>query len=420
MKKGSQAPSDNTGRKAWYAGPAQALADELRTDLNSGLPVDDAARRRAQEGPNELPEAEPPSLLKLFLSQFTSLIVWVLIGAAIVSGLLEDWIDAAAILAIVFFNGVLGFVQEFRAERSLAALRKMSVSMARVIRDGALQSIPARELVRGDLVTLEAGDRIPADARLIYTTNFQAQEASLTGESTPVQKQAEWCEAAEVPLADQRNMVFMGTVAVSGKAHGLVVATGVDTELGRIAALIQKAAEAERTETPLQRRLEQFGSTLLWLALGVVAIVFVLGFLRGEPLVEMFLISVSLAVAAVPEGLPAVVTVTLAVGVTRMAKRHALIRKLPAVETLGSATVICTDKTGTLTKNEMTVTKLVVGSETFEVTGEGYEPVGEIKEHSSEARVLNTQSSDRSGHPSPEHPSPVTQQSALPLVYTIF
>lgn len=409
MEKGLQVSSENTGRKAWYAGPAQALADELRTDLNSGLPVDDAARRRAQEGPNELPEAEPPSLLKLFLSQFTSLIVWVLIGAAIVSGLLEDWIDTAAILAIVFFNGVLGFVQEFRAERSLAALRKMSVSMARVIRDGALQSIPARELVRGDLIALEAGDRIPADARLIYTTNFQAQEASLTGESTPVQKQAEWFEEAEVPLADQRNMVFMGTVAVSGKAHGLVVATGVGTELGRIAALIQKAAEAERAETPLQRRLEQFGSTLLWLALGVVTIVFMLGFLRGEPLVEMFLISVSLAVAAVPEGLPAVVTVTLAVGVMRMAKRHALIRKLPAVETLGSATVICTDKTGTLTKNEMTVTKLVVGSETFEVTGEGYEPVGEIKEHSSEARVLNTQSSDRSGHPSPS-----TQQSALP------
>jgi Ca2+-transporting ATPase len=366
--------------RAWYARPAEALAEELQTDFNCGLPIDAAARRLAQDGPNELPEAPPPSLLKLFLSQFASLIVWVLIGAAIVSGLLEDWIDAAAILAIVFFNGVLGFVQEFRAERSLAALRKMSVSLARVIRDGVLQSIPARELVRGDMVVLEAGDRIPADARLVYTTNFQAQEASLTGESTPVPKQAERLEATDVPLADQRNMVFMGTVAVSGKARGLVVATGLGTELGRIAALIQKAAEAERTETPLQRRLEQFGSTLLWLALTVVAIVFVLGSLRGEPLVEMFLVSVSLAVAAVPEGLPAVVTITLALGVTRMAKRHALIRKLPAVETLGSATVICTDKTGTLTKNEMTVTKLVVGSETFEVTGEGYEPVGHIRE----------------------------------------
>ncbi|MBX3305571.1 MAG: cation-translocating P-type ATPase [Nitrospira sp.] len=380
MDKTLQVTNGRVNARAWYARPAEALAEELQTDFNCGLPIDAAARRLAQDGPNELPEAPPPSLLKLFLSQFASLIVWVLIGAAIVSGLLEDWIDAAAILAIVFFNGVLGFVQEFRAERSLAALRKMSVSMARVIRDGVLQSIPARELVRGDVVVLEAGDRIPADARLVYTTNFQAQEASLTGESTPVQKQAERLEATDVPLADQRNMVFMGTVAVSGKARGLVVATGLGTELGRIAALIQKAAEAERTETPLQRRLEQFGSTLLWLALGVVAIVFMLGSLRGEPLVEMFLVSVSLAVAAVPEGLPAVVTITLALGVTRMAKRHALIRKLPAVETLGSATVICTDKTGTLTKNEMTVTKLVVGSETFEVTGEGYEPVGHIRE----------------------------------------
>lgn len=331
-----------------------------------------------REGLNELPEAPPPSWLKLFLSQFSSLLVWVLIGAAIVSGMLEDWIDASAILAIVFLNGVLGFVQEFRAERSLAALRKMSVAMAHVIREGTLRSIPARELVRGDVIALEAGDRIPADSRLLYTTNFQAQEASLTGESTPVQKQAELLDTTEVPLAEQRNMVFMGTVAVAGKGRAVVVATGLGTELGRIAAMIRKAAEAERAETPLQRRLEQFGYTLLWLALGVVTVVFALGYLRGEPLVEMFLISVSLAVAAVPEGLPAVVTITLAVGVTRMAKRHALIRKLPAVETLGSATAICTDKTGTLTKNEMTVTHLVIDGQVFEITGEGYEPVGTI------------------------------------------
>lgn len=373
-------PSETKSAMAWYGKPTEALAGELRTDLNVGLNVDETARRQAQEGPNELPDAPPPSLLKLFLSQFSSLIVWVLIGAAIVSGLLEDWIDAAAILAIVFLNGVLGFVQEFRAERSLAALRKMSVATARVIRGGAVQSIPARELVTGDVVALEAGDRIPADSRLFYATNFQAQEASLTGESTPVQKQAERLETTEVPLADQHNMVFMGTVAVSGKARGLVVATGLKTELGRIASMIQKAAEAERDETPLQRRLEQFGYTLLWLALGVVTVVFALGYFRGEPLVEMFLTSVSLAVAAVPEGLPAVVTITLAMGVTRMAKRHALIRKLPAVETLGSATVICTDKTGTLTKNEMTVTRVMMDNAHFEVTGEGYEPAGEIRE----------------------------------------
>ncbi|UVT16146.1 MAG: cation-translocating P-type ATPase [Nitrospira sp.] len=378
MESGTPALKETVSKTPWHQLEAMAVAAALRTDCKVGLSVEEA-HRRTQEGPNELPEAPPPSLLKLFVSQFTSLIVWVLIGAAVVSGLLEDWIDAAAILAIVFLNGLLGFVQEFRAERSLAALRKMSIAMARVIRDGALQSIPARDLVKGDLITLEAGDRIPADARLFHTANLRAQEASLTGESTPVQKQADRLDAVAVPLADQSNMVFMGTVAVSGKAHGLVVATGLGTELGRIAAMIQKAAEAERAETPLQRRLEQFGHTLLWLAIGVITVVFALGSLRGEPLVEMFLISVSLAVAAVPEGLPAVVTITLALGVTRMARRHALIRKLPAVETLGSATVICTDKTGTLTKNEMTVACLIVDNSRFDVTGEGYEPSGEIR-----------------------------------------
>jgi Ca2+-transporting ATPase len=364
----------------WHTSSPDALAAAFHTSFDGGLPDHEAQQRLQREGPNELPEAQPPSLLKLFFSQFTSVIVWVLIGAAVISGLLEDWLDAAAILAIVLLNGVLGFIQEFRAERSLAALRKMSVATARVFRDGVLRSIPARELVPGDLILLEAGDRIPADARLIYTTNFQSQEASLTGESTPVEKGVDVLSPTDLPLADRRNMVFMGTVAVSGKARALVVATAVRTELGRIAAMIQKATEAERAETPLQRRLEQFGYTLLWLALAVVTVVFLLGYLRGEPAVLMLLTAVSLAVAAVPEGLPAVVTITLALGVTRMAKRHALIRKLPAVETLGSATVICSDKTGTLTKNEMTVTRLFTGDRVFEVSGEGYEPVGEIRE----------------------------------------
>jgi Ca2+-transporting ATPase len=349
----------------------------------------------------------------LFLSQFTSVIVWVLIGAAVISGLLEDWLDAAAIIAIVFLNGLLGFVQEFRAEQSLAALRKMSVSMARVLRNGILQSIPARELVPGDLILLEAGDRVPADARLMYTAAFQAQEASLTGESTPVQKDAQVLAEMDVALADRTNMAFMGTIAVSGKARAVVVTTGLRTELGRIAAMIQRASEAERAETPLQRRLEQFGYTLLWVALAVVTVVFVLGYLRGEPLVEMFLTSVSLAVAAVPEGLPAVVTITLALGVTRMVKRHALIRKLPAVETLGSATVICTDKTGTLTKNEMTVTRLIVEDRAFDVTGEGYEPVGEIREKSSELGVLSSELSGKATATRSDNSELKTQNSGL-------
>ena len=350
---------------------AEAVVTALSTNLTGGLGDEEAVRRQRREGFNELPEAPPASPLKLFLSQFTSVIIWVLIGAAVLSGLLHDWLDAAAIMAIVFLNGGLGFIQEFRAERSLAALRKMSVTMARVVRGGVLQSIPARELVPGDLLLLEAGDRISADARLIYTTGFQTQEASLTGESTPVEKDAHVVLPANVPLADRTNMAFMGTIAASGKSRALVVTTGLSTELGRIAGLIQQATVAETVKTPLQRRLEQFGYTLLWLALAVVAVVFGLGYWRGEPLLEMFLTSVSLAVAAVPEGLPAVVTITLALGVTRMVKRHALIRKLPAVETLGSATVICTDKTGTLTKNEMTVTKVCVGDEAFEMTDEG-------------------------------------------------
>ena len=369
----------------WYSCSPDALAKGLQTSIDGGLSEYEAQQRLEREGPNELPEAQPPSLLRLFFSQFASFIIWVLIGAAVISGLLEDWLDAAAILAIVLFNGVLGFIQEFRAERSLAALRKMSMATARVIRDSVLRSIPARELVSGDLILLEAGDRIPADARLIYTANFQTQEASLTGESTPLEKGVDALGPIDVPLAERTNMVFMGTVAVSGKARALVVATALYTELGRIASMIQKATEAEQTETPLQRRLEQFGYTLLWLALGVVTVVFILGYLRGEPAVLMLLTAVSLAVAAVPEGLPAVVTITLALGVTRMVKRHALIRKLPAVETLGSATVICSDKTGTLTKNEMTVTRLFTGNRFFEVTGEGYEPVGEIRETGREA-----------------------------------
>jgi Ca2+-transporting ATPase len=408
-----EVPKDAPAAKVWHAIPAEALALELRTNLEAGLSPDEVTSRQQREGLNELPEASPPSLLKLFLSQFTSVIVWVLIGAAVVSGLLEDWLDAAAIVTIVFLNGLLGFVQEFRAEQSLAALRKMSVSMARVFRDGVLRSIPARELVPGDLILLEAGDRVPADARLTYAANFQTQEASLTGESTPVQKDVALLQGADLPLADRANMAFMGTVAVSGKARAVVAATGLRTELGRIATMIQRASEAERTETPLQRRLEQFGYTLLWLALGVVAVVFALGYWRGEPLLAMFLTSVSLAVAAVPEGLPAVVTITLALGVTRMAKRHALIRKLPAVETLGSATVICTDKTGTLTKNEMTVTKLIVGDVAFEVTGEGYEPVGEIRE-SAESRVLSPGLSEGKEISHPKNSAPSTQHSALP------
>jgi Ca2+-transporting ATPase len=395
-------PGDERRSTTWHALASKELSRRLASDPERGLSGREGERRLETDGANEIPEAPPPSVLALFLSQFASVIVWVLIGAAVISGLLEDWLDAVAIVAIVLLNGMLGFVQEFRAERSLAALRQLSVASARIIRDGVVRAVPAREVVSGDLLLLEAGDRIPADIRLMYTTNFQTQEASLTGESTPVPKHAAILAGADLPLADRSNMAFMGTVAISGKARALVVATGLRTELGRIAAMIQKATEAKRGQTPLQRRLEHFGYVLLWLALTVVGVVFVLGYLRGEPLVSMFLTAVSLAVAAVPEGLPAVVTITLAVGVTRMVARNALIRKLPAVETLGSATVICSDKTGTLTKNEMTVTRLFAGGRVFEVTGEGYEPVGAIRELPSDGvpddnRASAPAAGDRSG-----------------------
>ncbi len=366
----------------WHSHTPDELETTLQSNLDRGLTESEAQQRLAKHGPNELPEAPPVSALTLLLRQFTSVIIWVLIGAAVISGLLQEWVDAAAILAIVLLNAVLGFVQEYRAEQSIAALKKLSITMARVIREGVIRSIPARELVPGDLVQIEAGDRVPADSRVVYATGFQTQEASLTGESTPVAKSAEPIPQTEVPLGDRHNMLFMGTIAVSGKGRALVTATGAQTELGKIAALIHREAQAEQEETPLQRRLEQLGHTLLWLSLGIVTVVFLLGTLRGIPAVTMFLTAVSLAVAAIPEGLPAVVTVTLALGVTRMVQRHALIRRLPAVETLGSTTVICSDKTGTLTKNEMTVTTLYQGGEIFTVTGKGYAPVGEIRSDS--------------------------------------
>ena len=312
------------------------------------------------------------------LQQFASPIIWVLIGAAVVSGLLQDWVDAAAIMAIVLLNGIIGFVQEYKAERALASLGKLSVLTARVIRDGVLQTIAARELVPGDLIQVEAGDHIPADGRLVYAAGLKTQEAALTGESSAAMKSPGSISQAEVPLGDRHNLIFMGTVAVSGKARALVIQTGSETELGRIARLIQTATQTERTETPLQRRLEHLGLVLLWLSLGIVAVVFVLGILRGEPLGLMFLTAVSLAVAAIPEGLPAVVTIALALGVMKMVRRHALIRRLPAIETLGAATVICSDKTGTLTKNEMTVTALYDDQDILNLTGEGYMPVGDI------------------------------------------
>jgi Ca2+-transporting ATPase len=356
------------------------LARTLSSDPAAGLSSSEAAARLQKYGPNQLAEKEGERPFRMFLRQFDSFLIWVLIVAALVSGFMKEWVDAAAILAIVVLNAVLGFVQEYRAEKALSALKKMASPFAKVIRSGQLISIPAAELVPGDLIEIEAGDHVPADCRVVsHTSNFSVEEASLTGESSPVSKQSGALDSDDLPLGDRTNMVFMGTSVVSGKGRAMITVTGMQTELGRIAGMLQGI---ERESTPLQRNLDQFGTLIVKICLVLVALVFWLqwwrGGWRGDQLAETFLTAVSLAVAAIPEGLPAVVTIALALGVQRMVKRNALIRKLSSVETLGCATVICSDKTGTLTKNEMTVQSVYSGQKLFKVTGTGYEPKGEF------------------------------------------
>ena len=359
-----------------HAVDAGAVVRTLGTDADSGLTGAAAAERLARYGPNELAQEPPEPWWRRLARQFADLLIWVLIGAAIVSGLLAEWVDAAAILAIVVLNGILGFAQEGRAEHALAALRKLSSPHAKAVRDGRSQNLPAAELVPGDRIDLEAGDRVPADVRLVGAAGLRVEEAALTGESVPADKDHREVLDADAPLGDRVNMAYMGTAVAAGSASAIVVATGMDTEIGHIAGMLERQ-EAEAT--PLQKRLAELGRVLVYVVLGIVAVMFGVQVLRGGRLVESFLLSVSLAVAAVPEGLSAVVTVSLALGLQRMARRNALIRRLPSVETLGAVTVICTDKTGTLTRNEMTVREVVAGGRRYEISGGGYEPSGEFR-----------------------------------------
>ena len=360
----------------WWRLDAADIARELGTDLSSGLSSAEAQARLDRYGRNQLKEAPKRPPWAIFLDQFKDFMIWVLIGAAVVSGFLQEVVDAVAIIAIVILNAALGFIQEYRAEQSLAALKKLSSPTSKTIRDGKHQILGSEELVPGDLVELEAGDSVPADGRVAWlTSNFSTQEASLTGESTPVVKTAAPLDERDTPLADRTNMVYLGTSVASGRARAVVAETGMQTELGKIAGMIQ---EIEREATPLQKKLEQFGKWIVYLCFVLVTLVFTLEWWRGGKLIDTFLTAVSLAVAAIPEGLPAVVTIALALGVQRMVKRHALIRRLRSVETLGSATVICSDKTGTLTKNEMTVQAVYAGEHLFQVTGIGYAPTGEF------------------------------------------
>ncbi len=360
----------------WWTLTAEQALHQLDADPDNGLTDEAVAERTRRFGRNELAEEPPTPLWTRIFSHFNELVVWILLVAAAVSALIGDLIDMAAILAIVVLNVAIGVFQEERASRALAALRKLSSPVVRVIRRGSLQSVPARDVVPGDVVELEAGDNVPADVRLFTTYGFRTQEAALTGESVPVEKAADRTLGDNAPLADRSNMAFMGTAVVAGRARAAVVATGMTTELGQIAGLLQRY---DHELTPLQRRLAGLGRVLIVVCLVVVAIVFALNLSRGGAFLEVLLLSISLAVAAVPEGLPAVVTLTLAVGLQRMVKRHALIRRLPSVETLGAVTIICSDKTGTLTRNEMTVREIYAGRVDYQVTGTGYEPRGTFR-----------------------------------------
>ncbi|HEY8344163.1 MAG TPA: cation-translocating P-type ATPase, partial [Bacillota bacterium] len=360
----------------WWQMTAEEVVATLKANPQRGLTRGEAENRLVRFGPNRLQKKEPLSPWRLFLSEFTDFMVLVLLGAVVVSGAFGEWEDAFTILAIVLLNAILGFIQEYRAERSLEALKELSAPQARVIRDGLVQNISASEVVPGDLLSLEAGDRIAADARLLQAIGLEADESLLTGESLPVEKDHAQVTGTDAPgLGDRKNMVYAGTILTRGRGLAIVVSTGMNTELGKIAGLLEAA---ENNITPLQRRLDQLGRTLVLICIIVCLLVGVLGLWRGESFRVMFLSAVSLAVAAIPEGLPAIVTISLALGVQRMIKRKAIIRHLPAVETLGCANVICSDKTGTLTQNQMTVRKLFINGDEIEVTGEGFAPDGAL------------------------------------------
>jgi Ca2+-transporting ATPase len=352
-------------------------AAELNTDINTGLTAAEAQRRLAEGGRNVLPLGEETSLLKILISQFADVMVLMLLAAVAVSVFLREYSDAIVILVIVVLNAALGTYQEYRAEQALAALSAMQVPRVRIKRDGQVTEISAEELVPGDLVLLQEGDRIPADGRLVVAKSLNIEEAALTGESQPVEKTTSAISETDVPLGDRLNMAFMGTAINFGRGEMIVTGTGLKTELGKIAEMLMGV---EEKQTPLQVQIHKLSLTLIRGALVVVALVFVIGLLRGFALEQMLITAIGLAVAAVPEGLPAIITVSLSLGAARMVKRHALIRKLPSVETLGSVTVICSDKTGTLTKNEMTATRLALpGIDDVDVSGIGYTPEGDFK-----------------------------------------
>lgn len=356
----------------WHTKSTDQAFDQLDSG-ETGLSQKEADARLAKYGPNEIQAAHRISPWEILLEQFKNVLILILLGATAISFFLGHGVESIVIAVIVLFAVGLGFIQEYRAERAIDALRQMAAPTATVLRDGEEVKVPARDVAPGDVVILHTGDRIPADGRLIESVNLQIEEAALTGESVPVEKHTDPLPTQEMPVGDRKNMVYAGTAATYGRGRALIVATGMQTEFGKIAQLLQTV---ETGKTPLQQNLDKVGSALARAAFVVVAIIVALGLLRGQPFIEMLIFGIALAVAVVPEALPAVVTISLAIGVQKMVKRNALIRRLPAVETLGSTSVICSDKTGTLTKDEMTVRKIFVAGQVFDVSGSGYAPEG--------------------------------------------
>ncbi len=374
-------------QKDYSTGSLESVIDSLKTNIETGLTEKEVKERLAVYGENKLREAEKEPMWKKLLEQFKDIMVVILIIAAVISGFLGDVIESVIILAIVIINAVLGVYQEGKAEQAVEALQKMSAPHARVLRDGKQSIIDASDLVPGDIIILEAGDIIPADARIIESSNMKVEEAALTGESVPVEKDATFETDETLGIGDRHNMLYSSTAMTYGRGQAVAVATGENTEMGKIA---ERLAEMTQELTPLQINMNQLGKFIAAFCVVVVIITFVVGFIKGGDPLDLFMTSVSLAVAAIPEGLTAVITIVLSLGMNRMAKKNAIVKRLLAVETLGSVNVICSDKTGTLTQNEMTVTKIYTGNTVYDVTGTGYEPKGEIRSQNGSRECENS------------------------------
>lgn len=359
----------------WHHLTRDEIAELLEFDTEKGLDTFEVAHRQKNFGPNSLTLKKGKSSLVLFLLQFNQPLVYILLGAAVVTFILQEWVDSGVIFGVVLVNSIIGFIQESKALKAIDALARAMKGFALVVRAGKKETIAATDLVPGDLVLLQSGDKVPADLRLLRSRELQIDESALTGESVSVQKQPEHL-AQETVLADRKNMAYSSTLVTYGTGAGVVVAIGDDTEIGRINALI---ASADTLATPLTKKITHFSGILLWVILGLASLTLLAGWLHGEPLLDTFMAAVALAVGAIPEGLPAAMTIMLAIGVSKMARRNAIIRRMPAVETLGSTTVICSDKTGTLTQNQMTVQQVFAGNKYYDITGVGYAPQGEVR-----------------------------------------